>query len=442
MMKVYSIKEINNYLKNVIENDVIFMFDIKIEAEIGQMKNHQNGHVYLVFKDEDYSLDAVIWQSRAAIAKDFEVGQKVVANGRIGIYPKNNRVQFVVNGLEKKGDGDYNKKLEELRKKLFSEGVFSAERKKELMFFPEKIGVVTSLTGSVIVDIEKTLHKRNPSCDIYLYSAYVQGEKAVKSISDGIKALDSMGLDLIIIGRGGGSKEDLIAFNDEIVVRAVADAKTPIISAVGHGTDESFTDLAADKSAVTPTQAAEFASASVEELYDKIDLKLHMVVSDINKKINEKYIEFSYLTKELHDRSPNAILMNLQKESARLINEANSIIREKYLSCINKNNEMLKQLLVLNPSNILYDCRLKFDKTSNLLETNMKQKYNEFYFKFKMVSASLEELSPSKRLNDGYAFITDKNNKRVTGVKKLKKGEKIKMYFKDGEATAVIDSIN
>ena len=268
--KIYTVSELNREIKIVLEDTYP---DIWVEGEISNFKTYSSGHMYFSMKDEESQVSAVIWQG---IGRSFkfkpEDGLKIIARGRVSSYPKRGEYQFLISYIEPAGKGALQLAFEQLKKKLEQEGLFSPERKKPIPVLPQKIGIVTSPTGAAIRDMLSVLGRRFANIEVLIYPVRVQGDEAKEDISQAISYLNKHypGLDVLLIGRGGGSLEDLWAFNEEIVARAIAGSRIPVISAVGHETDFTISDFVADLRAPTPSAAAELVVKNKVELAEKI----------------------------------------------------------------------------------------------------------------------------------------------------------------------------
>lgn len=340
-MQELTVTQINKYVSSVLKGDSNLK-NILIRGEISNYVHHSSGHRYFSLKDSESAMKAVMFRYAAEkVGFALKNGISVIAKGNITLYERDGTYQIQVTDMFQDGAGKESTALEELKQKLLAEGIFSQEHKRKIPAMPRKIGVVTSLTGAAIHDIENTLARRYPLCELYEISATVQGENAPESICSGIAKAESIGCDVIIVGRGGGSSEDLNAFNSESVARAIYNCKVPVISAVGHEIDFTLADLAADVRAATPTAAAELASRfDIQQIRNTVNTlanKADLAVSNI---INRKISEFSALDARLNAQSPenrlkllNERLDNLQKsaESAviRRIDRAESQLMEK-----------------------------------------------------------------------------------------------------------------
>ena len=292
--RIATVTQINNYIKALLDQ-VPVLHNVWIKGEISNFKRHSSGHIYLTLKDDGAVLKAVMFKS-AAYALTFkpEDGMKVLARGRISVYEAGGQYQMYIEEMTSDGQGDLYKRFEELKKKLGEEGLFDEARKKTIPKFPEKIGVATSPTGAAVRDMINVLRRRCPMVKVIIYPCLVQGDGAAKSVSEAIRYFnDKNNVDVIIAGRGGGSIEDLWAFNEEITVRTVAESKIPVISAVGHETDFTLCDFAADLRAPTPSAAAELAVPDIIELKRFIDSAKATMAAHLKQKLltREKQLE-------------------------------------------------------------------------------------------------------------------------------------------------------
>ena len=295
MGSVYTVGQINGYIKNMFMQDFV-LNKVSISGEISNLKYHTSGHIYFTLKDSDSTMAAVMFASNRHTGLDFKMenGNKVIVTGTISVYERDGKYQIYAKKIEKSGDGELYLRFERLKKELEEMGMFATEYKKPVKKINQRIGIVTAKTGAAIQDIINISTRRNPYVQLYLYPAIVQGRYAAHSIERGIKKLDSMNLDIIIVGRGGGSLEDLFAFNEEVVARAIFNCNTPVISAVGHETDFTIADFVADMRAPTPSAAAELAVMDVSILESCIDgytdLETNLNINNLSYRIFRRLI--------------------------------------------------------------------------------------------------------------------------------------------------------
>ena len=310
-MKIFSVGQVNNYIKNIISQDYMLK-SITIRGEVSNCKYHSMGHIYFSLKDETGSLPAVMFKSNVASGLNFTMkeGQSVVVSGSIGVYERDGKYQLYANKITMDGAGKLFEEFERLKNKLNEEGLFDFEHKKPIPKYPRRVGIVTAKTGAAIQDIINIAKRRNPYVQLILYPAKVQGEGAAITSVNGIKALDNLGVDTIIVGRGGGSIEDLWAFNEEIVARAIYEAKTPIISGTGHEVDITLADYAADLRAPTPSAACELALPDVMSTINQLETYKRTLRNNIINKYNIAKYQYDKFYSKISMLSPERKLEN------------------------------------------------------------------------------------------------------------------------------------
>ena len=320
--KVYPVSAVNRYVKQLLQQDMI-LSGLWVSGEISNFKRHSSGHLYFTLKDREGSIAAVMFASDARnLSFRPQDGQQVQVQGYISLYEKTGQYQLYVRQMEQQGSGQLYQAFEALKQKLQAQGLFDEQRKKPIPAFPEKIGIVTSPTGAAVRDMIQIARRRYPGVQLVLYPAIVQGVDAAPTIVKGIRRLDRMPeVDVIIVGRGGGSIEDLWPFNEEMVAMAIAEAQTPIVSAVGHETDFTIADFVADLRAPTPSAAAELAVPSQKELIDKFN-NVYTVLQTGAKRIFEnrrlslcRYAESQVLKNPILKINENSIKLELQSFS-------------------------------------------------------------------------------------------------------------------------------
>lgn len=395
-MRAYTVGQINLYIKNMFRQDFV-LNKVIVRGEISNCKYHTSGHIYFTLKDETGTIAAVLFAGNAKnVGFRLENGMKVNVSGRIDIYERDGRYQLYVNSVEAAGMGDLYRRFEQLKAELEEMGMFAQEYKKPIPAFARKIGIVTASTGAAIQDIINISRRRNPYVQLILYPATVQGDEAKYSIVKGIRRLDSMGLDVIIAGRGGGSIEDLWAFNEECVARAIFDAATPIISAVGHETDFTIADFVADMRAPTPSAAAELAVADITGIEGAIE----QYRSGLNSAMNYKL---------------ERMRMMLEQRAAKL----------KYLSPESKLNENRQ---------ITADYE---DRLNRAIKSVVTLKRHELAIK----AEKLHGLSPLTALKGGYAYVEDDGGRPVSSIGDVSPGNNIRVNVTDGIISACVTEV-
>ena len=392
------VSEVNNYIKRVFLSDMI-LSSLSIEGEISNFKHHYSGHMYFNLKDEKGKIKSVMFKSDNENLKvKLEEGMKIIATGYISLYEKEGDYQFYIRHIKESGLGDLYREFEELKKKLESEGLFSESNKKKIPTMPKKIGIVTSSTGAAIRDIITVIKRRFPPCNILIYPSLVQGPQAPKEICKGLKYLDSrQDIDLIITGRGGGSIEELFAFNDEYVARTIYDLETPVISAVGHETDFTIADFVADLRAPTPSAAAELAVPNIYSL---------------NNDLQNKY-----------NRLIKGILQILGQHKVRI-------------------NHLNRNLKFFNPVNQLKDKRQELDNLFKDLNYLMEKDFMNRNSQIGTLKNSLDLLNPLLALDRGYGILMNKDGKLIKSIENVILNEEIDILLKDGQINTIVKAID
>lgn len=429
--KYITVTQLNRYLKYKIDNDpnlgIVFL-----KGEISNFKNHTRGHFYFTLKDDTSKINAIMFQGNASKIPFLPVdGMKVLVSGRVSVYEQSGSYQLYVDTMLEDGVGSLYLAFNQLKEKLEKEGLFSPEHKKSIPKIPEKIGIITAPTGAAIKDILSTIKRRFPLVETILFPALVQGEYAKDDIVKKIKIANTYDLDVLIVGRGGGSIEDLWPFNEEVVARAIYESKIPIISAVGHEIDFTIADFVADKRAPTPTGAAEMA------VPDKMDLKTYL--NQVNIRLNKVITNKLNINKQKLD---NLLASQIFKNPYRMYEikeQTLDILYEKLLKemkiIINKKTENLNILessfIFKNPSILVVDKVYLYNDLIKKLKYNIERittnKTNDY---IKLLN-KVEVLNPITTIKRGYAIIK-KDDKVVTSVKMLKKGDIITNQLIDG----------
>jgi len=414
--KYISVSQLTRYIKYKIDNDVN-LNEVFLKGEISNFKAHTRGHFYFTLKDEGSRINAVMFASNTKRIKFLpQDGMKVLVTGKISVFEANGGYQIYVNDMLEDGVGNLYIAFEQLKKKLEQEGLFDPSIKKKIPKIPKRIGVITAPTGAAIRDIVSTIKRRWPLAEVYLFPALVQGEAAAEDIVRQIKYCENFFLDTLIVGRGGGSIEDLWPFNEEIVARALYECNIPTISAVGHEIDFTIADFVADLRAPTPTGAAEMA---VPQINDVSNL-LKQISIRLNKAITSEIVGYRQVLNGITSRNIFKCPMSLYQTKEMQFD--NLIERLKY-STVNLVNVKGKKLIELKNSYVLKNPYQLLDKKSN---------------KYLQLVSKLETLSPLLTLKRGYT-ITKRNQKVITSVKDLKKGDKLEIEFRDGSINTIVD---
>lgn len=395
MDHVYTVTQINLYIKDMFARDYA-LNRIYVKGEVSNCKYHTSGHIYFTLKDSKGQMACVMFAGqRSGLAFRLQEGQSVIVLGSISVYERDGKYQMYAREILLDGAGVLYQKFEELKKQLDSEGLFDQEFKKSIKQYPNKVGIVTAKTGAAIQDMINVTTRRNPYVQLILYPALVQGEAAAASIVKGIKYLDSYGVDTIIVGRGGGSIEDLWAFNEEVVARAIFSCNTPIISAVGHETDTTIADYVADLRAPTPSAAAELVTGDIRDLFDDIQ---------------------SYKrTLQFHMRQKLQIARNQLRQYQLQLEHASPLYQ------VNQKRQYLMD-------------------RENRLQFLMKQRVIENRHRLDILTERMKGLSPLDKLSKGYVIVTDEKQNVIRSVNGLSVGDTIKVELMDGDVTASVMS--
>lgn len=392
--KVYSVSQVNTYIKNMFEQDYL-LGHISVSGEISNLKYHTSGHIYFTLKEANAVISCVMFASyRRGLTFKMQEGHRVVVTGSVAVYERDGKYQLYAKQIENEGEGRLYQEFERLKRELFEMGMFDASFKQPIPAFAKTIGIVTAPTGAAVQDIINISKRRNPYVQLILFPALVQGEGAADSIVRGISVLEAKNVDVIIVGRGGGSIEDLCAFNEEKVARAIFECRVPIISAVGHETDVTIADYVADLRAPTPSAAAELATKDMMSVISMLDERK----VDLNRAISNKILQLKWrleqYKKSLEAQSPV------------------SKLREKRLYLI-----QLEERLATAINTCLRD------------KKNILARY----------AIALDNLSPVQKLAAGYGFVTDDSGKKVTKIEQVNVGDSVCVRLTDGSFNAVIN---
>ena len=397
-LKTLSVGEVNNYVKKLVENDFILK-NLNVKGEISNLKFHSSGHIYFSLKDENSKVNCIMFKNNA-VNLDFrlEEGMKVEIKARLGVYHKEGTYQLYCENIKKAGIGELFEEFHKLKKELSEEGIFDEKYKRALPKFPKRIGIITARTGAAVRDIIKVIQRRNKSLDIILYPAKVQGENAADSIIEGIRYFNNeKSVDVIILGRGGGSIEELWAFNNRDLAYEIFNSRIPTVSAVGHEVDFTISDFVSDMRAPTPSAAGELVSPSLQEMINDLLNKKEFLHRAIDRKFLNAKKDVDLLHKGLKGNNPKHII-------EKRIKEVNSL--EEKLNFLGKR---------------------KIDKAKDELIA---------------LNSILQTLNPLNTLGRGYSVIMDKEDKVINEVSELKKNDMVKVIMKDGSVNIDIKIIN
>ena len=395
--KVYPVSVVNRYVKQLLQQDMI-LSGLWVSGEISNFKRHSSGHLYFTLKDREGSVAAVMFAGDArSLAFRPQDGQQVQVQGYISLYEKTGQYQLYVRKMEQQGSGQLYQAFEALKQKLQAQGLFDMDRKKPIPVYPRKIGIVTSPTGAAVRDMIQIARRRHPGVQLVLYPALVQGMEAAPTIVKGIRKLDRMPeVDVIIVGRGGGSIEDLWPFNEEMVAMAIAQAQTPIVSAVGHETDFTIADFVSDLRAPTPSAAAELTVPDVRSVLGQMD--------------------------------------GLEQRRYRAIQRKQLTYRQQLAL-------LWQKVQAGDPRRKLDELRQQLDMQEQRQLHLWKQCLQQRQYRLEHLSSSLELLSPQHQLDKGYAMVMDEKGRIVSAVEQVAKGQALRIQMKDGKIAATVEAV-
>lgn len=396
MQNIYSVSWVNAYIKNMISQDFMLQ-SLYVKGEASNVKYHSSGHLYFTLKDGKGAMACVMFAgNRNGINFRLEEGMQIVVSGNVDVYERDGKYQLYAKEITLAGIGQLYEKFERLKKELEEMGMFDPIYKQEIPRYIKRLGVVTAPTGAAVRDIISITKRRNPGVEIILYPAIVQGEQAAASIVKGIRTLEQMDVDVMIVGRGGGSIEDLWAFNEEAVARAVFDCEIPVISAVGHETDTTIVDFVADLRAPTPSAAAELAVFELDRVSDNLNTAKTRLYTAMKRRLEEYKLK-----KRTYETS----------------------------------------LLALSPEAKLKEQRMLLIHMEERMENAMDGRIDQAKHRMALLAQRLDGLSPLKKLSSGYAFIRDGQGKSIKNIGQLKQEDEITLHVIGGSAKARVTEV-
>ena len=387
MGSVYSVAQVNAYIRNMFVQDYL-LTRISVRGEVSNCKYHTSGHIYFTLKDKSGTLSAVMFASQIkGLPFQLQEGQQVIVTGSVDVYERDGKYQLYAREIARDGTGDLFERFQRLRNELEEMGMFEAEYKRPIPRYARTVGIVTASTGAAIRDIMNIASRRNPYVQLVLYPALVQGEQAKYSIVKGIQTLDRMGLDVLIVGRGGGSIEDLWAFNEEIVARAIFACNTPVISAVGHETDVTIADYVADMRAPTPSAAAELAVFDYQQFEDQVQMYRQALQRSMERQAEKRRYHLEQYRLRLQLHHPKHQLLEQQQ---RLVDLG--------------------------------------DRMQELLLQNVQMNRH----RLALLSGRLSALSPLDKISRGFGYISGRDGTKIESVSQVKPGEELSVRLSDG----------
>ncbi|MBU7003827.1 exodeoxyribonuclease VII large subunit [Pediococcus pentosaceus] len=439
--KYLTVSALTNYIKRKFDADP-YLHRVYLVGEISNFRLRTNSHQYFSLKDENAKISAIMFKSAFAKVKfQPEEGMRVIVSGRISLYPGNGSYQIYVDSMQPDGVGALYQAYEQLKIKLSQEGLFEAP-KLPIPKYPRKIAIVTSPSGAVIRDIITTVSRRYPIVQLVLFPALVQGNEAANSIAAQIKMINTLDdFDTIIIGRGGGSIEDLWPFNEEVVARAIFASKLPVISSVGHETDTTIADLVADMRAATPTAAAELATPVLTDILEELQkLQLQTIVAFRNilkmRSQQVQHLQQSYIFQE-PQRLYEGYVQNVDILTEKLI----SLEKQQITTAEGSFKTLNSRLLANTPASRIKMAKQNVEHLRQMTNNNITNHFSKYANDLNSLIGSLDTLSPLKIMSRGYTYVT-RDTKVVKSIEDLSIDDKIQLNFSDGSANAVIKTIN
>jgi exodeoxyribonuclease VII large subunit len=428
-----SVNALTKYIKRKFDADP-HLRDVHVRGEISNFKQHSSGHMYFTLKDEKARILAVMFSSQSRSMKFTpENGMKVIVRGEISVYEPSGQYQIYIKEMRPDGIGELFLAYEQLKQRLELEGLFAIENKKAIPLYPRTVGVITSPTGAAIRDVITTIKRRYPIANILVFPALVQGDQAASSIVKAIDKANSMNeIDVLIVGRGGGSIEELWAFNEELVARAIFSSDIPIISAVGHETDFTIADFVADLRAPTPTGAAELAVPHIDELLDRVLQRQTRLLRTMKGKFQFEKERLARVQKSYAFRYPHRLYEQKLEQVDKL---TEMLVRgTSRLSLIKKGQHeiLYKRLQRNHPSEALREAQKRLDLTNKEMKRAMQQVLSKKQTEFERILSTLGALSPLKIMERGYSLAYSEENRLIKSINQVKMNERVQIQLTDG----------
>lgn len=430
---VYTVGQVNAYIRNMFTQD--FMLNrIYVKGEVSNCKYHTSGHIYFSLKDESGTIACVMFAGqRSGLSFRMSEGQQVIVLGSVSVYERNGTYQLYAKEIRLDGEGVLYERFQALKKELEEMGMFAEEYKKPIPPFAMRIGVVTASTGAAIRDIMNISSRRNPYVQLLLYPAQVQGEGAAESIVKGISVLEKAGVDVMIVGRGGGSIEDLWAFNEEIVVQAIFESRLPVISSVGHETDTTLADYVADRRAATPTAAAELATPVTKaDIISWIAERDNRIYQAALRRIKQSQERLDKLANSVIFRQPERLYDGYVQKLDRLVMSLINSMQNQFSQAKQRQELLHQRLLALDFDSQIKHYKDNLQSLRRLLLSNMTSQYDSKLARFEKAQDALLSLDTSRIIARGYAMV-QKDDKVISSVTDVNLGDKLTVQLKDGQ---------
>ena len=441
MAGVYSVAQVNSYIKNMFAQDFLLR-RLSVKGEVSNCKYHSSGHIYFTLKDGGGTLQAVMFASqRRGLNFKLAEGQQVVVKGTVDVYERDGKYQLYASEIELSGRGDLYLRFEKLLKDLEEMGMFDPQYKRPIPRFAKTVGIVTAPTGAAIRDIMNISHRRNPYVQLILYPALVQGDGAKDSIVKGIRTLDAMGLDVLIVGRGGGSLEDLWSFNDERVARAIFASRIPVVSAVGHETDVTIADFVADLRAPTPSAAAEVVSRNQQELLRQVQSTRQRLEMAMDYYLANRTRRFTQIHHRLQQQHPQLRLARQQTMLERLQKRMSFALENQLKRTGQQQQRLTQRLNQQNPQPKIHRAQTRIQQLEYRLAETLRAQLSATRERFGNAVTHLEAVSPLSTLARGYSVTTATDGNVLKKVKQVKAGEMLTTRLEDGWIESEVKNI-
>ena len=423
--------EVSRYIRSLVSEDY-FLKHLAVSGEVSNLTYHRSGHIYFTLKDEKAALSCVMWAGdRSGLGFHMKEGDRIVATGSIDVYMPQGRYQLYARKIELQGAGLLYERFLALKAELEETGMFAQEYKRPIPFYVRRLGIVTAPTGAAVQDIRNIALRRNPYVELILYPALVQGEGAASSIVRGIEILDAMGLDCLIVGRGGGSIEDLWAFNEEEVARAIFNCATPVISAVGHETDTTIADLVSDLRAPTPSAAAELAVCDIRELTGRLENAGDRLKTEMWEKLDESRERLTVRSRHLRHLSPENQIREKRQRTVDLQDRLTALA-ERTLAERKTRMEMLRVRLSERPAAILLEKKHRLEFLEERFRGRTAEVVRDKRHQLQIRIQKWDGLSPLQKLQQGFAYVADDDGHNIISAAAVRGGQALHLEVTDG----------
>lgn len=438
LTKDLTVTRLNEMIKDTLDSSLLLR-NVSLVGEISNFKFYPSGHLYFSLKDEGAAINCVMFRDAASrIGFRPENGMNVRLKGRVSLYGKTGSCQFYAEGMEKEGEGELFRRYEAMKMRLQAEGLFDPSRKKKLPLLPRCVGIVTSESGAVLHDIQTVAHRRNPNMPLCLCPVKVQGEGAAEEIARALRRLDRIeGVQVIIVGRGGGSMEDLWAFNEECVARAIAECQTPVVSAVGHETDYTIADFTADVRAATPSAAAELCVVPKEQLQRSLQDNLRLMERVVTSRLSARENTLTASRMILERNAPDKLLERSTRRLDAALQRAAAGVQQGLFNSEIRLSQAQARIYSAMPEKELENARLQLDRLLGRLHSASKAQLESMENRLERAKLSIQAASPAETLNRGYAIVK-KDGAAVSSAKSAMPGDELTILFRDGSITVKV----